>query len=114
MPRPFPMKALAKQLLLEGSTYEEVVKVTALSKKELYRITHTLRNQGHHVDPRGPEKLRSQTLKMMPYGRVGGILDRLTQEELEALATLSFESWEDAIATIVLNYMNGELKNDND
>jgi len=114
MPRANPMNARAKAMLLEGCTYEEVAEATALSKKEMYRITHTLRNQGHHVDPRSPEKLRSQTLKMMPYGRVGGIIDRLTQEELDELATLSFESWEDAIATIVLKYMNGELKNDND
>jgi len=114
MPKASPTKARAKALLLEGCTYEEVAEATALSKKELYRITHTLRNQGHHVDPRSPEKLRSQTLKMMPYGRVSGILDRLTQEELEQLATLSLESWEDAVATIVLTYINGAPNNDND
>ena len=114
MPPPSPRNQRAKEMLLQGHNYEEVAQETGVSKKALHRIVYALREAGHQLDPRTPYTKRQQTLKLMPYGRIGNILEGMSTEDLEIVSQFSYDSWEQAIETMVHDHLETlkEQKND--
>lgn len=102
---PSPQNQRAKDMFLQGHDYEEVERATGVRKQTLRRIVYALHKDGYPLDPRTPDTKRRQILKFMCYGRIGGILEGMSPEDLEIVAKFSYDSWEKAIETMVYAHL---------
>jgi len=94
-------KLSIKELLIQGSAYSEVRAITGASAKAVSDVARRLEDQGHTINRKTDEERRRSTIRQMPIGEMGDVLDQLTQDELEFLMGMSLETWADAAANSI-------------
>ena len=91
-----PNNAEVKRLLLDGYAYMEVVDLAGVSPKVVSDTARSLIDQGYTVRKKTPEQVRKSIMRQMHIGYLGNAMEDLSEEELEFLMGLSFDTWADA------------------
>ena len=91
-----PSNAEVKRLLLDGYAYMEVVDLAGVSPKVVSDTARSLIDQGHTVRKKTPEQVRKSIMRQMHIGYLGNAMEDLSEEELEFLMGMSFDTWADA------------------